>query len=273
MAITLAKKATAPKSNKSVPYSLVPYDLSRVNPDRLTFFHNLLKKMQEFFPSTIIAGGSIRDLIFNKDFKDVDFFISDLNKNLPFSFIIDELIPEAFNACLMNNVQDGSITENVSVYRFQCDDDVVLDIIHCNNPISQLRQFDFSINQAALKPDGLVVSNYFLMSAESKLLYSGDGKTTLNPTLKNYTRYNNLKVKYPEFSFAYFEQQMKDMVTPAKPSKKSGPAFAPMNWEQFVAQNLPIGGVQYINPGEVIVNTAAVLVPNPYGPGGEYEEP
>lgn len=50
-----------------------------------------LATVQQFFPSAIIAGGALRDLIVEKPIKDVDIFISDMDMNVDQTGVFEQL--------------------------------------------------------------------------------------------------------------------------------------------------------------------------------------
>lgn len=109
---------------------------------------NQYASLAEYFPDLYLAGGYLRDLVYNKTPKDLDFYFR-LDSVQNISYVFDELFPKLFNLEYNPPKQLYTFSEFVQPYSFiNAKTGTLVQMIGMHRSMSQIMsQFDFSFNQ------------------------------------------------------------------------------------------------------------------------------
>lgn len=177
--------------SKISPIKQEPVSLPDIKCDAkyLDIMHNLCNNGYE----TRIAGGYPRDLIFQRKYKDVDFFIQ-ISKECDHSYFVEVILPEALDSVgIENDLHQSYMGYSEFSTTFSVWNCKELQFILINYHIDNIfSYFDYSINQVGFKPDGgLYHSESFLHTHSTKEIIK------IRPVSANRDDY--IKSKFPEF--------------------------------------------------------------------------
>lgn len=177
----------------------------------------VLKKIQEVFPSAVIAGGAIRDLYHNREPKDVDVFIPVTLEEFELKFGTGEMY-DMLNGlnplwhCLAASIYGQStipeehnkgFREIYSIYQVTVDD-MPYELIFIRKEEHNIMQ-DFDINICQCTYDGkrVTLSNNFLEGVLTKTIKvcNVNRKDRQAKRLQRMTdKFPEYKIEHPEYS-------------------------------------------------------------------------
>jgi len=138
------------------------YNIPESN-EKFQFAQQQYNQLNKHFPDLFLAGGYLRDVVYNKAPKDLDFYFRfDTVRN--FSYIFDEIFPKELNLEFVPTTNKYPYSEYIVPYTFiNTANNASVQLIGMHRSMNQiLAQFDFSFNQIYYDGYKTFVSDLFL---------------------------------------------------------------------------------------------------------------
>jgi hypothetical protein len=170
---------------------------------------DVLSRVQELFPSAVIAGGSLRDLDNNKAIKDVDIFIPVTADDFLLAERIYDVHPtvelhkSSSYDIMVNLGSDSSVTDKLpddtdrdihAVFRMKLEYEY--DLIMCSQAAADVNTFDINICQITFDGKTIHKSAAYLVGHQERVIKV----MNVNRGDRNAARVARLQEKYTEYT-------------------------------------------------------------------------
>lgn len=219
---------------------MITYPLDKIIPYNLG--HPVYKSfdlLKPHFPNLMLAGGGLRDIIFNKPVKEFGFFYFHGDEKLNTSYLFDQVVPEVLNCEHCRKEDDGL---NFNIFRQQAmsfvnQNNEILEFNYAGQPfLETIKAFYLSINQIWYDGKEIRISDSFLKTYQTKevVLFEKDFLAS-----SHFVRgLEKLQARFPEFDFTKILQKK------PKAKKSSGVYISSSTstlYKQIIEELQPIG--------------------------------
>lgn len=169
---------------------------------------DVLKTIQQVYPTAVIAGGCLRDTIYGKEIKDIDFFIPYAPKGQCLSQTLEKLQELLDLDHELINLSDDADSEDykawqeedrkvISVMAFRIDG-VEHQLVFLEPDEKMIDKFDLSFCQILFDGETLETTQMFRDTFNTKVVTLGEGRqinSRIASRIKRFAR------KFPELTF------------------------------------------------------------------------
>jgi hypothetical protein len=207
--------------------------------EKFAFAKQQYNQLSKHFPDLFLAGGYLRDLVYDKSPKDLDFYFRfETVRN--FSYIFDEIFPKELNLEFVPTTNKYPYSEYIVPYTFiNTANNASVQLIGMHRSMNQiLAQFDLSFNQIFYDGYRTFVSDLFLDTLKTKKVMPVTKTSMKAPGMID--RISKFQKKFPDLDF----NEIIPLLPKVKPTKsKSGYStafnFGPLFAETAFGQQQP----------------------------------